>query len=277
MFGIILVVIGTILDEVSSSAGKWNVNHKIESLYTLGFLNYFWGAIIFLCIILIKGHFIFDPASIPLFTLLLLLDGAQIYSSLHAIAEADRSTFGFLMVGTIPLLLVVDIFLGYSISFINLSGISFIVLSLIFLFINHGLSKKGIRYVWFSTFNAVATISIFKYLITNYNSVEAQQFLEISILLVALFIMAFWKSKENPLRFVFNKKFLLQSVSRGFAAVFMSMAYLYAPTSVITGAKRGTSVLASIVSGNKFFHEKHILIKIVSFAFVVAGLILLMY
>ena len=89
--------------------------------------------------------------------------------------------------------------------------------------------------------------------------------------------MAFWKSKENPLRFVFNKKFLLQSVSRGFAAVFMSMAYLYAPTSVITGAKRGTSVLASIVSGNKFFHEKHILIKIVSFAFVVAGLILLMY
>ncbi len=277
MFGIILVVIGTILDEVSSSAGKWNVNHKIESLYTLGFLNYFWGAIIFLCIILIKGHFIFDPASIPLFTLLLLLDGAQIYSSLHAIAEADRSTFGFLMVGTIPLLLVVDIFLGYSISFINLIGISFIVLSLIFLFINHGLSKKGIRYVWFSTFNAVATISIFKYLITNYNSVEAQQFLEISILLVALFIMAFWKSKENPLRFVFNKKFLLQSVSRGFAAVFMSMAYLYAPTSVITGAKRGTSVLASIVSGNKFFHEKHILIKIVSFAFVVAGLILLMY
>ena len=275
MLGLLLIIVGTILDEVACSAGKWNVNHKIESLYTLGFLNYFWSAVIFLIAVIIKGHFIFKLASLPLFLLLVVLDAAQIYSSLHAIAEADRSTFGFLMVGTIPLLLITDILLGYPIPFIHIIGICLVVLSLLFLFINHGLSKKGINYVLFSTFNAVATISIFKYLITNYNSVETQQFLEITILLFALFAMAKFKEKVNPLRFVFNKKFLLQSVSRGFAGVFMSVAYLYAPTSIITGAKRGTSVLAAVISGNKFFHEKHIVIKIISTFLVIIGLILL--
>ena len=275
MLGIILVIFGTSLDEVASSIGKWNVNHKIECLYTMGFLNYFWAAIFFLLLIIIKGQFIFSLSSLPLFLLLEVLNVAQVYSSLHAIAEADRSTFGFLMVGTIPLLLLVDTFLGYPISLSALIGISFIVMSLLFLFINHGLSKKGIGYVWFSTFNAVIAISIYKHLITYYNSVEAQTFVELTILLIIFYILAVWKSKENPLRFVFNKKFLLQSLSRGFAVVLINFAYLYAPASIITGAKRGTSVLASIVSGNKYFHEKHVVIKLISFAFVIAGLILL--
>jgi hypothetical protein len=277
MFGVILIIVGTILDEISSSAGKWNVNNKKESIYTLGFLNFFWVSIIFLVIILIKGQFLFNLDSLPLFALLMILEIAQAYSSLHAVVEAERSTFGFLMVGTIPLLLLVDIFLGYPIVFLSLIGISLIVVGLLFLFTNHGLSKKGMKYVLFSTFNAVATISIFKYLITNYNSVEAQQFVTSIILLIFLFIMAIWRSKENPLTFIFKKRFLYQSISRGFGVVLMSTAYLYAPASVITGAKRGTSVLASIVSGNKYFHEKHLIIKIISFMLVVVGLILLVY
>ncbi len=276
MLGIILIIIGTVLDEIASSAGKWNVNHKKEGLYTLGFINYFWATTFFLVIILLRGQFIFNPASLPLFSLLIILEIAQTYSSLHAVTEADRSTFGFLMVGTIPLLLLVDIFLGYPLSFLAIVGISLIVLSLLLLFINHGLSKKGIGYVVFSTFNAFLTISIYKYLITNYNSVETQQFITTFILLISLFIMAIWKTNENPLRFVFKKQFILQSVSRGFATVLVSIAYLYAPTSIITGAKRGTSVLASVISGNKYFHEKHIIIKLISFIFVVLGLVLLL-
>lgn len=196
---------------------------------------------------------------------------------MHAVVEAERSTFGFLMVGTIPLLLIVDIFLGYPIDFLSLIGISLIIISLLFLFINHGLSKKGIRYVLFSTVNAVATISIFKHLIMNYNSVEAQQFITSLILLTFLFIMAIWKSRENPLTFIFKKRFLYQSMSRGLGTMFMSFAYLYAPASIITGAKRGTSVLASIFSGNRYFHEKHLIIKIVSFTFVILGLVLLVF
>lgn len=275
MLGIIMVVIGTILVEVTSSSGKLEISQKKESLYTYGFLCYFWPLIIFLIIILIKGHFIFNTETLPLFILLIILEVAQVYSSLHAVAESERSTFGFLMVLTIPLILLVDLFLGYQISIFSLIGICLIVISLLFLFINHGLSKKGIRFVLFSSINGAITISVFKYLISNNNSVESLQFISCLVIVTFLFILSLWKNKENPIKSLFKKEFLLQSFSIGLGTIFVNFAYLYAPASIITGAKRGTSVLASIVSGNKFFHEKHLLIKILSFFLIVFGLILL--
>src|SRR3989338_5243900 len=275
MFGIILVTIGTIFDEIASSSGKWNVKHKTEGIYTFGFLNYFWISILFLILVFVRGEFIFNMQSLPLLGVLLVLEIAQTYASLHAIVESERSTLGFLMVGTVPLLLVVDMFLGYTIPLGNIVGVSLIVLSLLFLFINHGLSKKGIGYVLFSTVNSVATLSIFKYLITHYNAVESQQLIAHVVLAFFLFGMAVWKDNVNPLTLIFRKKFLFQSVSRSVAVALMSFAYLYAPASIIAGARRGSSALVSVISGEKYFHEKHILVKIVSFCLMVGGLVFL--
>lgn len=275
MFGIILTSIGAFFDEISSSFGKWEVLHKEENIYTFGFLNMFWVLIIFIILAIVRDNFIFNPQSIPLFIILIILQIAQVYSSLHAIVEADRSTLGFLMIGTVPLLLIVDMILGYEINILSIIGIILIVLAILILFINHGIRKKGIGYVAFSTINAVATISIFKYCITYYNSVEAQEIITSFILLTFLFIMSIWKFKENPLLFLFKKKFLIHSLSKGLGGVIMSIAYVYAPASVITGGRRSFSLLWSIVSGNKYFHEKHLLIKAFSFVLVILGLIFL--
>lgn len=275
MFGIILTAVGTLFDEISSSFGKWEVIHKRENIYTFGFLNIFWVLIIFIIIAIVKNSFIFNPASIPFFILFIILSAAQGYSTLHAIVKADRSTLGFLNIGTIPLLLIVDNILGYEISFLNLIGICVIVLGLIFLFINHGINKKGVGYVIFSTINAVATISIYKYLITYYNSVEAQQIITCGFLLVFLFIMSIWKYKENPFNFIFKREFFFPSLLKGFGGVLISISYIYAPASIITSGRRALSLLWSIISGNKIFHEKHIIIKTISFIFIILGLIFL--
>jgi hypothetical protein len=275
MFGVLLIAIGTTLEEIASSFGKWSVTHNEEGIYTMGFLNVFWCAVLFLIILLIKGEFSFDIRALPLFTIFIILEIAQSYSSVHATVEAERSTVGFLMVGTIPLLMIVDKVLGYPIELWNMIGVSLIVISLLFLFINHGLGKKGLKYVIFSAVNAVATISIYKYLITHYMSVEMQQFITSTIILIFLFAMAYKETGENPLKFVFKKKFLAQSVPRGIAGVIGSFAYLFAPASIITGARRGIGVLASVFSGSKYFHEKHILVKIASFVLIIVGLVLL--
>ncbi len=275
MIGMIFVVVGTFLDEVSTSFGKWEIAHKKESMYTYGFLNYFWILVFAILLLLITGHTQFSTASIPLFILLLILEIAQTYSSLHAVVLAERSTFGFLMIGTIPLLLVVDSILGYNISVFAMIGISIIVFGLIVLLLNHGLSKKGIWYVLFSTVNATATTSIYKYMITVYNSVEMQIIFTCIILLIFLYIMARWKTKENPFLYIFKKEFFVQSVSRGIAGMIMSIAYVFAPASIIISAKRGITVLFAVISGNKVFHEKRLTVKIISFLFVVVGLIFL--
>ncbi|MBU0998717.1 hypothetical protein KKG24_00190 [Patescibacteria group bacterium] len=275
MIGVILATIGTFFDEISSSFGKWEILHNKENIYTFGFLNMFWLLIIFIIFALVKNDFIFNPASIPIFCLLIILEIAQTYSSLHAIVKADRSTLGFLMIGTIPLLLLVDKVLGYEISTFNLIGIFVTVLGLIILLTNHGINKKGIGYVIFSTINAVATISIYKYCITYYNSVAAQQIITSVFLLIFLFIMSMWKFKQNPLSYLLRKDFLVHSFSNGFGSVLISIAYVYAPASIITSGKRASSLLWSIISGSKVFHEKHILIKITSFIFIVMGLVFL--
>ena len=248
-----------------------------EGIYTYGFLNIFWTLIAFFILVIFKGDFVFSWASLPTLSILIILEMVQAYSSLHAIVESDRSTFGFLMIGTIPLLLIVDIILGYDLRIFYIWGTSLIVISLLVLLINHGINKKGIGFVIFSTVNAVVTISLYKYNITHFNSVSAQQIITLVPLLIFLFIMAKWKLRENPLRYVFRKDLLIQSLSRGVGGLLVSVAYLYAPASVITSGRRGVAVLFSIISGNKIFHEKHLVIKLISFVGVVAGLILFLF
>lgn len=88
---------------------------------------------------------------------------------------ADRSTYGFLRVLTIPLLLLVDLALGYSLSQGQIVGVSILTLSVLLLLLNHGLRTKGIGFVLLSAVNAVVTLSLFKYDITHFNSVEVEQ------------------------------------------------------------------------------------------------------
>lgn len=275
MFGIILTAIGTLFEEVSSSFGKWEINHHRENMYTFGFLNVFWAFWIFVGIVLWKGTFDFDPASIPLLSLLIVLEMVQIYVSLHAITLADRSTLGFLMVGTVPLLLLVDLILGYSINISSMIGVILIVFSILILFLNHGIGKQGLRYVIFAATNAVATISLYKYLITHYNAVEAQQIVTYTFIMIFLYFMSVKKYGDHPVKYIFSKEFLIHPISRGVGSVLVSLAYMYAPASVITSGKRSFSLLWSITSGNKYFHEKHLVVKFISFLLVLSGLILL--
>lgn len=275
MIGILLASGSAIMDEVSASAGKWEVGHGREGLYTYGFLNCFWILVVLAISVALNGTFVFSLSSLPLFLLAAVLEMAQVYSSLHAVVQAERSTLGFVGIITLPLLLVVDVLVGNELPISALYGIGLVVFGLIFLLINHGLSKNAIGYVLFSSINAVATISLYKHLIANYNSVEGQQIPMFLCILVFLYVMARWKTGQNPFKYLLKKEFLLQSVSRGFSGAFISFAYAYAPASVVTTAKRGVAVVASICSGRAYFHEKHIFVKGLASILVIAGLILM--
>jgi hypothetical protein len=105
--------------------------------------------------------------------------------------------------------------------------------------------------------------------------VEAQLIITSIVILVFLFVMSVWKFKENPLVYLFKKGFFRYSVSNGIGNAILSLSYVYAPASVITSGKRAFSLLWSIIAGKKYFHEKHILVKIISFTLVIIGLSLL--
>lgn len=275
MIGIALTALGSFFEEISTTIGKKEVRDKKETVYTMAFLYLFWGTFWFLGIILFRGEFLFSTASLPTFTIRFILEIIQVHTAIWAVVLAERSTFGFIRTGTLPILLVVDLFLGYSIAPIQIAGIILIVLSLLILSLNHGIKREGLGYVVYSTFGAVATISLYKYNITNFNAVEAEQFLMHGLLLVYFYFVSLYLGHENPLKFLRHRIFFFQSFSQGAGSAVIAFAYLFAPASIITAAKRSMSAFWAMVSGKKYFHEKHLAVKIFSLSFLVAGVILL--
>lgn len=275
MFGLALVSIGTFFEEISDSIAKKEVGDKKETVYSMAFLLLLWGFLWFAGIILYKQRFDFVAASLPTFSLRFLFEIIQIHAAVRAVTIADRSTFGFVRTGTLPLLLGADLLLGYPVATPQIAGIAFIIISLLVLSLNHGIKKQGLGYVAYSTVGAVATISLYKYNITHYNAVEAEQFLMHLLLLAYFYVVALRVGKENPWRLLRQKIFFTQSFAAGIGSAVVSFAYLFAAASVITSAKRSFSVLWSILSGNWYFHEQHIVVKLVSFCLLVAGMVLL--
>jgi hypothetical protein len=76
---------------------------------------------------------------------------------------------------------------------------------IIFNFFASWFKKQGVLLSLLTSFMAVATITLYNYDITYYNSVAAEQTLIYLILLVFLVGMAFFKAKENPFAFLKQK------------------------------------------------------------------------
>ena len=276
MLGLLLVLSATFCGEIALSIGKRSVEDGKQSIYAMGFLNGLWGTLLlFFTAFVIRKTFLFSFASLPTFGLRLILELAQAHVSVLAIARADRSTFGFLRILTIPLLLLSDVALGYSISGLQIAGMAIIIAGLIALFIKNGIRRRGMWLVLFTAVNAAATISLYKYNITHYNSVEAEQGIALIVLMLYFFAMARFVKGENPLYFLKKPIFLAQSLSEGVGVVLIGFAYLYAPASIITAIKRAAEVLWATVSGKMYFGEQKLLVKLAVFVCVAAGLVLL--
>lgn len=276
MFGVILISIGTLFQEISVLIGKVKVAAHKESVYTMGFLQLFWTALAFLLIaVFIKGSFVFDTASLPTFSIRVVLELIQANVTILAIVKATRGAFGFIRSLTMPLLLGVDLLLGYTLHLSQIIGMGIILITVLVLFLNHGVKRTGSGWLVFSAVNAVITISLFKYHITHFNSVVGEQLIIYSIVMIYFFIAAHYFAKENPLQFFKKPVFLFQSLSHGLGSGLESFAYSFAPASIILAAKRSSGVLWSMLSGQVYFHEKHLVMKLIAFAVLVVGIILL--
>ncbi|OGY51191.1 MAG: hypothetical protein A2951_00780 [Candidatus Buchananbacteria bacterium RIFCSPLOWO2_01_FULL_56_15] len=276
MFGVILVTIGTFFQEISDSIGKYKVENQEESPFAMGFLSLFWGTILFALISLVnRDAFVFSLNSLPTFSVRLILEIVQLYVTVFAIIKADRTTFNFVRTITIPLLLLADLTLGYHIGFPARVGMSVIVFTLLVLFSTRSIKKEGIGLVAFTAVNAVITLSLFKYDITHFNSVAAEQLLIYFVLLVCFFILATFRAKENLFVFLTKPIFLLQSASTGFGGVIESFGFNFGAASVMVAAKRSSAIFWSLIAGKTFFREKHMVFKFLVFFVLLIGLVLL--
>lgn len=276
MIGVLLAAIGTFFEEVSTSLGKWEIARKVESPFSFGFIQLFWGGVIFLGIALVRPEtFVFATASFPTFLLRVVLEVIQAHTTVVAIAVASRSTFGFVRVLTVPLLLGVDIALGLVPTPFQVAGIILTVVTLVILFRNHGIERVGARLTLFTAVNAVATLSLYQYNIRHFNSVVAEQLLMHIVLIAYFAIVAVISTHEHPFRLLARRATFAQSLAMGVGGLIESFAVVFAPISIVLAAKRSSSVLWSVVAGRLTFHEGRLALKAMAVVLLAIGLILL--
>ena len=144
MLGLLLIFSATLAHEASVSIGKGQVRAHHETWAILGFLSFFWGTAWFgISALLGWGPILFSQASIPTLLLRIIFEISIAYVGTKAIIRSDRSTFAFFHLVTIPLLLAVDTILGYQLSLTKIAGIGLITLSLGYLLLARGVSRKG--------------------------------------------------------------------------------------------------------------------------------------
>ena len=275
MFGILLAAASSAFGELSSSLGKKEVRDKAESYYTFGFLSLLFGAVFMAVVGFLRDSMVFSMESLPTFIPRAILEILQVHITILAIVKADRSDFGLIRTLTIPFLLLVDIALGYVITTKQLFGITFIFIAVAMLLSVEHLRVKGLWLLIVSSLNAVATISLYKYNITHFNSVEAEQSLISLIVMIYLFFCAMLIYKEDPFRFMRKPIFIVQMATSGLASIIVSYAYLFAPATIITTATRSFSVFFSLLSGKIYFKDSNIGAKAFIFSLIIVGLILL--
>lgn len=275
MFGVLLAGLSSALSEISDSIGKKEVRGRVASYYTFGFLNLLFGTIIIIATGFVRHDFLFDIASLPTFLPRLALEVLQAHVSILALMRASRSDFGVIRMLTIPLLLAVDVMLGYHVTTLQVFGITLIVAAIVLLSYSEHFKTKGIWLVVISAVNAVITISLYKYDVSHFNSVEAEQSIVCLVLVLYFFILAAYMKRENPFSYLVNPYFLVQTCASGLSTAAGSFAILFAPASIITTALRAFAVLFAIGSGRFYFREKHFAFKLGLFCIVVLGLVCL--
>ncbi len=261
--------------EVSDSIGKKEIQKQSAGIYTITFLSLIFGVLFLVITAILRGVFYFSFESIPTLAIRIVIEIVLYCITMSALAKADRSIFGFVRTLTIPLLLATDLIMGYTIGLIQIIGIIIIVFAIAFVGFSKNFNKKGLGLLLVSAVLPVATISIYKYNISHFNSVEAEQIIVSLFLLTFFFIMAIVKDKENPLKFILKPIFFLQAAASGFCAVFESFAYQFASPSVVIAILRGGAVLFSTLSGDIYFKEKRPLLKFLVAVCIIIGLLFL--
>lgn len=113
MFSGLLVFVGHFFEEISAAASKHSFKERVLSYTLYGLLSHVVASIFYYGMILItKESFTYNTEALPLFLLRLIAELIQCEIVYRAFVKADRTTFGFARILTIPLLLLVDIGLG---------------------------------------------------------------------------------------------------------------------------------------------------------------------
>lgn len=276
MFGIVLVVIAAFFVEIGCSVAKHEHSKHSEDVWGAIFLNSFLTLLIYLAVGVYRGTVDFFVHSWPILVIAALFHLVSTFVSNMATLKASRSIAGIFRMLTVPLLTIVDYFLGYDISPVQILGIGVIVLTIVTLMKRDTWHKPSTKWLVLNTIMTVLSITIYKYNIDHIATVETVQVVNFIFLTLGAIIGARIANKQNLFRLFTHPFAFLQAGSMSVGSVLDGFAYSYAPASIISAAYRSAQAFWTLVSGSFYFHEHKIFTRVIAVIFLVSGVFLLM-
>ncbi|MBP7057338.1 hypothetical protein KBB08_02510 [Candidatus Gracilibacteria bacterium] len=274
MVGVLLMVVAACFIEIGAYLSKHEVENHHESLQAMMFLNTFCSAFLFLAVAL------WNDASFVIYSWPILVLGA-VFSIVSALVgsiatiKSQMSQAGLFRLASIPLLLLVDYFLGYDISPLQFGGIAMILAILVMLSFKHEWDKPSVRWLMLNAFLVVIDVTLYKYSIDRVASLEMIQLMyRFSLLLYCILVMRL-ANKEHVLRHLATPIAWWQSAVIAIGAVLSGFAFSYGPPSIILAAYRSAQAFWSLIIGALFFYERSLAIKILILVFLIFGVTLL--
>ncbi len=259
MFGAALSFIGAAFHEVTLSIDKRFLGNHSITVAEIAAINYLLGASLYLFVAFVRDvPLVLAEASYFIFGLRVLLEVGQTYLLFYALQRAERSVFGMFRTVSIPLLLLVDLALGYMLSPLQSIGMFIVTVAFIVFVEDRRSSKDGWVLVLASAVLSVCTIAMYKYNITNFNTVEAENFYFFGILGSLFLLYVSFIKQKNIFRLLQRPAIVAQAMCSETGTMFSSFAYMFAPASVILAIARSSGVFWSLVSGSLYFHEQHV-------------------
>jgi hypothetical protein len=274
MFAMAILFASTLLEETSETLGKNGVKKRRESIVNLAFLTQFWSVIFLLFSTLLGAKLVLNAHSLPILAIRVIVEVFLNYTAALAIVRADRSTIGFMRLLTIPLLLASDVTLGYHISSLQIAGVCVLFVGLAAAFYHNPHGQRGANLGILVAVFASMSAAMYKWDITHYNSVAAEQIVVYSCVTVFFYFMSL-REGSSPLQLLLRPATGTQSLANGLGLAIESFAWVFAPASVIVAIKRALAVMWSIIFGQHYFRERHVRQKFYAGAVLVVGLFLL--
>jgi hypothetical protein len=273
VFALPILLAATLLEETSETLGKKGVRQGRETVFNLAFLSMFWTVIFLIISVFLGAKLKLNPSSFPTLSLRILVECLLDYAAALAVVRADRSTLGFLRLMTIPIVLIADIGLGYHLSVFQLVGVLIMFAGLAVAF-HKAPTPRGLWNGISVSILGATSITLYKWDVTHYNSVAAEQILVYSCVLVVFFIISCARS-GSPLKLLMRRQTGTQSVTFGLGLAVESFAINFAPASVIVALKRTLAVMWTIIFGRHYFRETRTRQKVFAGAVLVVGLVMI--
>lgn len=254
MITVLLATISSFIDQLGFSIIKKVENDEVhtQDVWTTALITWLSSSILIFVITVVKGKYLLDQSIVWIFIPRIILEIIQLYVTFKALKIAELSSFNFIRVFTIVLVVIFElIFLKTSPDLYQYLGILITILAVAYTF-RHGIKQiAGSKFILLSTINAGILVVLTRYQFQHNDPYLNESIVRVFSILILFSISMF----KNKFKFRINKKSLLLLPTKSLVGILNLTALSLGNAAIYTTAERGGSLLSSVIVGHKVFKE----------------------